>query len=88
MNYDICYMYINIYIYTQRYTRVVSPTLRCFKVCFFAIKLVFRQGLTDFRQLGEAEALLFTAGKHLGAWAELGSQKVSETGHDYPDQHP
>ena len=24
------------------------------------------QGLTDFRQLGEAEALLFTAGKRLG----------------------
>jgi hypothetical protein len=37
-----------------------------------AAALPVRQGLTDFRQLGEAEALLFTAGKRLGR------QKMSE----------
>lgn len=67
----ICDMYISC-----SYTRVVSPTIRCFVSCGFpfAIKSVDRKGLTDFRQLGEAEALLFTAGKHLGGFGWVGPE--------------
>lgn len=76
----ICIYYV-IYILCSS-TRVVSPNhqMLCLKCGFpFAIKSVDRKGLTDFRQLGEAEALLFTAGKHLGSQRMEGSE-VSETG--------